>query len=71
MLSKNIILIVSFTVTAFLFASCEKEYTCVCKDYNSIDKVPGDKVKTTKLGKKDFEKFCKSNSNELKDCWVV
>ncbi len=70
MLSNNKILIVAFIVTSFLFASCEKEYTCVCQDYKSGDKIPGDKVKTTNLGKKGFEKSCKSNSTELKDCWV-
>ena len=40
---------------AFLFVSCEKEYRCVCKDLHSGQITNGDKVKTTKFGKKCFE----------------
>ena len=64
-----IILILSM----IFFSSCEKEYTCVCTNSLTGEKSFGDKVKTTKLGKKGFEESCKSNSsvyNDLTDCHV-
>jgi hypothetical protein len=57
-------------VSVIFFSSCEKEYTCVCTSRISGEKKPGDKVKTTHLGKKGFEKSCKSNSNDIQDCYV-
>lgn len=57
----------------FITWSCQKEYVCVCTNVTTGEKVKGDKVKTTKLGKKGFEKSCKSNNDtirELKDCRV-
>lgn len=53
--------------------SCEKEYVCVCTNSVTGEKSLGDKVKTTKLGKKGFEESCRSNSsvyNDLTDCHV-
>lgn len=67
-MNKIVVLIV--IATSFLFVSCEKEYLCVCKNYKSGDITNGDKVKTTHLGKKGFEKSCKANSNEEQDCYV-
>ena len=64
------IVVLFFIVSSFLFASCEKEYICVCKNLRTGEKINGDKVKTTQLGKKGFEKSCKSNSTELQDCYV-
>ncbi|MES2513507.1 MAG: hypothetical protein V4580_05155 [Bacteroidota bacterium] len=59
---------------SLIFLSCEKEYTCVCTSKSSGNRCPGDKVKTTKLGKKGFEKSCKSTNDDLasdlKDCHV-
>ncbi len=66
----NKIVVLTIMATAFLFASCEKEYMCVCKDLHSGEITVGDKVKTTKLGKKGFEKSCKDNSTEHKECVV-
>ena len=66
----NKIVVMIIMATAFLFVSCEKEYLCVCKDLHSGEITEGDKVKTTKLGKKGFEKSCKSNSTEHKNCVV-
>ena len=60
----------SVIASSFLFVSCQKEYMCVCKDLQTGEKINGDKVKTTHLGKKGFEKSCKSNSTELQDCYV-
>jgi len=60
-------------LSIILFSSCEKEYTCVCTNSVTGEKSFGDKVKTTKLGKKGFEESCKSNSsvyNDLTDCHV-
>lgn len=42
----------------------------MCASRISGEEKPGDKVKTTHLGKKGFEKSCKSNSNDLQDCYV-
>ena len=64
------IIILSVIAFSFLFVSCQKEYMCVCKDLQTGEKTNGDKVKTTHLGKKGFEKSCKSNSTELQDCYV-
>lgn len=70
---NKIVVLVMF-VTSFLFISCEKEYTCVCTNKTTGEKSLGDKVKTTKLGKKGFEESCKSNNDvfesDLKDCHV-
>ncbi|MBI3520422.1 MAG: hypothetical protein HY062_13865 [Bacteroidetes bacterium] len=55
---------------ALCFISCEKEYVCVCRNMATGEKTYGDKVKTTHLGKKGFEKNCKSKSTEFKDCYV-
>jgi hypothetical protein len=66
----NKIVVIIVMATTFLFVSCEKEYMCVCKDLHSGQITNGDKVKTTKLGKKGFEQSCKSNSTEHKECVV-
>lgn len=66
----NKIVVIIIIATAFSFVSCEKEYTCVCKDLHSGEITIGDKVKTTKLGKKGFENSCKANSTEHKECIV-
>jgi len=51
--------------------SCQKEYTCVCTSVSTGDRYIVEKVKTTKLGKKGFEKTCFSNeTSSLKDCHV-
>lgn len=58
---------------AVILCSCQKEYTCVCTNASTGEKIYRDKVKTTKLGKKGFEKSCKSNNDtimNLKDCRV-
>jgi hypothetical protein len=61
-------------VSSVIFSSCEKEYTCVCTSKINGDRCPGDKVKTTKLGRKGFEKSCKATNDnvdsDLKDCHV-
>jgi hypothetical protein len=54
--------IVVVRAIAFLFVSCEKEYRCVFKDLHSGQITNGDKVKTTKIGKKCFKQSCQSNS---------
>lgn len=64
------IVVLSFIASSFFFASCEKEYMCVCKNLHTGEKINGDKVKTTKLGKKGFEKSCKANSTEHIECYV-
>jgi hypothetical protein len=68
------VFIISILAISFFAISCEKEYTCVCTNRTTGEKSPGDKVKTTKLGKKGFEKSCKSNNDvfesDLKDCHV-
>ena len=53
--------------------SCQKEYACVCTNVSTGEKIYRDKVKTTNLGKKGFEKSCKSKNDtirEFKDCHV-
>ncbi|MES2763006.1 MAG: hypothetical protein V4677_12410 [Bacteroidota bacterium] len=70
---KKITIILTIA-TSFAITSCEKEYTCVCTNKTTGERSPGDKVKTTKLGKKGFEESCKANDdvfeNDLKDCHV-
>ncbi|MBC7696590.1 MAG: hypothetical protein H7141_14230 [Burkholderiales bacterium] len=63
-----------FSICFFIVcSSCQKEYDCVCTNVSTGEKIYRDKVKTTKLGKKGFEKSCKSNNDtirELKDCRI-
>lgn len=66
----NKIVVLIAIATSFLFVSCEKEYLCVCKDHNTGQIAGGDKVKTTRLGKKGFEKSCKSKSTQEQDCFL-
>jgi len=70
---KRVIIIYFSLILCFSFVSCEKKYTCVCTKINSNEQVPEESVKTTKLGKKGFEKSCKaksSESNNLRDCHI-
>jgi hypothetical protein len=56
-----------------LLCSCQKEYVCVCTHEKTGEKTFGDKVKTTNLGKKGFEKSCKAKNdtiNKLRDCHI-
>lgn len=66
---KNIFYILVVEVS-FCFTACQKQYTCVCLDAGTGEKNFEDQVKTTHLGKKGFEKSCKSKSNDKKDCYV-
>lgn len=57
-----------------MICSCQKEYVCVCTNEKTGEKIHGEKVRTTNLGKKGFEKSCKANNNDtiskVKDCHV-
>lgn len=58
---------------SLIICSCQKEYVCVCTSTETDEKKYVDKVKTTNLGKKGFEKSCKSKNdtiNKLKDCHI-
>ena len=57
-------------VITFVMSSCQKDYVCVCTNLSTGEKSYGDRVKTTKLGKKGFEKSCKSKSTAHKECFV-
>ena len=58
-------------VVMVIICSCQKEYVCVCTSEKTGEKTYGEKVKTTNLGRKGFEKSCKANNDtisKLKDC---
>jgi hypothetical protein len=62
-----------FAILILFYTSCQKEYVCVCTNEKTGEKTFGEKVRTTNLGKKGFEKACKSTNdtiNRLKDCHV-
>jgi len=62
-----------FFSTSVVSWSCQKEYVCVCTSVRTGEITYRDKVKTTNLGKKGFEKSCKSNNDtikDLKDCHI-
>lgn len=56
----------------FIFASCKKEYQCVCTNSNTGTVSRGDKIKAGPFTKAANEQTCKNNNdlsgNTLKDC---
>ncbi len=69
-------IIINFLVALCLglsFISCEKQYTCVCTKVSNNQEEPVETVKTTKLGRKGFQKSCEAKSSEgngFKDCHI-
>ncbi len=58
---------------SLITSSCQKEYACVCMHEITGEKIYKEKVKTTNLGKKGFEKSCQSKNdtiNKLRDCHI-
>jgi hypothetical protein len=54
------------------FASCKKDYQCVCTNVNTGTVSYGDKMEESAFTKKAAEKACENNNNlsggSLKDC---
>lgn len=58
------VVLLFFLFGAIVFVSCEKKYDCVCANIKSGEAIYVESVKTTNLGKKGFEKSCKSHDGE-------
>ncbi|MDF2437705.1 MAG: hypothetical protein K0Q95_2081 [Bacteroidota bacterium] len=50
-----------------LFASCKKEYVCVCTNTTTGEKTYGDKVKTGRIAKTAYEESCEANGDVYND----
>lgn len=51
------------------FASCERNYECVCTTVKGRQDTVVDHIKTTRLGSKGYKKTCANNENKyLTEC---